>query len=120
MNYHELLNGQNNDNYYLNNNYEENLDIISLLKNNPNINLYLHKIDYLSFEELSNMFSYILNNIISFASNPQSFLLINKIISLYNPNLSSQNEEKDNNVNEYIYSFLLSFLKKKNFFSYSF
>ena len=89
------------------------MDIISLLKNNPNINLYLNKIDYLSFEELSNIFSYVLNNIMSFASNPQSFLLINKIISLYNPNLSSQNEEKDNNINEYIYSFLLSFFKKK-------
>ena len=72
------------------------MNIVSLLKNNPNIILYLHKIDYLSFEELSNMFSYILNNFIVFISNAQSFLLINKIISLYNPNLTSQNNEKDN------------------------
>ena len=51
-------------------------DMLSLLKNNPNISSYIYLIDYITFEELSKIFSYILKNFVLFSSNSQSFLLI--------------------------------------------
>ena len=59
------------------------------------------------------MFSFILNNIDIFISNSQSFLLINKIISLYNQNNFNDNKEIIKNINEKIYSFLFSFFNKR-------
>jgi hypothetical protein len=82
------------------------------LQTNPNINSYLHIVNYLNLEELSMLFSYILKNFATFSSNVQSFLLIDKIISLYNSNISINNNVKIN-VNENIYSFLLSFFNKR-------
>jgi hypothetical protein len=69
-------------------------------------------INYLNLEELSMLFSYILKNFATFSSNVQSFLLIDKIISLYNSNISINNNVKIN-INENIYSFLLSFFNKR-------
>ena len=82
------------------------------MQTNPNINSYLHIVNYLNLEELSMLFSYILKNFATFSSNVQSFLLIDKIISLYNSNISINNNVKIN-VNENIYSFLLSFFNKR-------
>ena len=76
------------------------------------MNSYLHIINYLNLEELSMLFSYILKNFSTFSSNVQSFLLIDKIISLYNSNISINNNVKIN-INENIYSFLLSFFNKR-------
>ena len=59
------------------------------------------------------MFSFILNDFVNFTSNYQSYLLINKILSIYNSNLLEQNKEKDNNINETIYSFLKSFFNNR-------
>ena len=67
----------------------------------------------MTFKEFSDLFSYLLDNFVVFSSNAQSFLLIDKIISLYNPDLSSQNEDNDDNLNENIYSFLKSFFNKR-------
>ena len=112
INNHNNYNQEGNCNLYnLNNNYTDKKDIFNIvyiLQTNPNINSYLHIIDYLSFEELSIMFSFILKNIAIFSSNVQSFLLIDKIISLYNPNISNEKSK-----NESIYSFLLSFFNKR-------
>ena len=58
------------------------------------------------------LFSYILKNFSTFSSNVQSFLLIDKIISLYNSNISINSNVKIN-INENIYSFLLSFFNKR-------
>ena len=82
------------------------------MQTNPNINSYVHIINYLNLEEISMLFSYILKNFATFSSNVQSFLLIDKIISLYNSNISSNNNVKIN-INENIYSFLLSFFNKR-------
>ena len=82
------------------------------MQTNPNMNSYLHIINYLNLEELSMLFSYILKNFATFSSNVQSFLLIDKIISLYNSNISINNNVKIN-INENIYSFLLSFFNKR-------
>jgi hypothetical protein len=76
------------------------------------MNSYLHIINYLNLEELSMLFSYILKNFATFSSNVQSFLLIDKIISLYNSNISINSNVKIN-INENIYSFLLSFFNKR-------
>ena len=59
------------------------------------------------------MFSFILKNIVFFISNMQSFILIDKIISLYDSNISIENNIIKNNINENIYSFLLSFFNKR-------
>ena len=59
------------------------------------------------------MFSFILNDFVNFTSNYQSYLLINKILSIYNSNLLEQNKEKDNNIKETIYSFLKSFFNNR-------
>ena len=82
------------------------------MQTNPNINSYVYMINYLNLEELSMLFSYILKNFSTFSSNVQSFLLIDKIISLYNSNISINNNVKIN-INENIYSFLLSFFNKR-------
>ena len=82
------------------------------MQTNPNINSYLHIVNYLNLEELSMLFSYILKNFATFSSNVQSFLLIDKIISLYNSNISINSNVKIN-INENIYSFLLSFFNKR-------
>ena len=58
------------------------------------------------------MFSFILKNFDIFSSNVQSFLLIDKIISLYNSNISINDIAKIN-INEKIYSFLFSFFNKR-------
>ena len=82
------------------------------MQTNPNINSYVYMINYLNLEELSMLFSYILKNFSTFSSNVQSFLLIDKIISLYNSNISINSNVKIN-INENIYSFLLSFFNKR-------
>jgi hypothetical protein len=86
-------------------------NIVNLLQTNPNITSYVYIIDYLTSEELSTMFSFILNNIFVFTSNNQSFILIDKIISLYTPNPLI----KKKNINDNIFSFLFSFFNKKIF-----
>ena len=110
-------------NYNLNNitfnyNYNNNIsnekleiyNIIYMLNNNKNIYSYLYSIDYLSLEELSLLFAYILNNQDFIISNSQSYLLIDKIISLLNfKNKSKENQEKYNDI---IYSFLATFFHK--------
>ena len=88
-------------------------NIISLLKNNPNIISYIYIIDYLTFEEISNMLSFLSQNLEFFSSNAQNYILIDKIISLYIPNLSIKNKGKNDNLNENIYSFLKSFFNKR-------
>lgn len=114
---YSLLNNQNNIqniNFLYQNNMNEKKEknnIITLLKNNPNINSYIHLIDNISVEELLMMFSFILKNISTFISNNQSFLLINKIISIYN--LKINNNDININVNDEIYSFLKSFFSKR-------
>ena len=81
-------------------------NIVELLKNNPDINS----------DDLLKMFSFILNNIMIFISNSQSFLIINKIISLYNSSNHSINEMKKNietNLREHIFNFLTAFFSKR-------
>ena len=96
------------------NNKKEKYNIVDLLSKNPNINSYIDLIDNLTMEELELMFSFILNNIDIFCSNVQSYLLIDKIIYLYNQNiLNEQNKEIHNNIRENIYSFLTSFFNKR-------
>ena len=111
----------NNINYNSNNEFKtkyDSFDIIYLLKNNPDIYSYIHIFDYLAYDDLLKMFSFILKNIMIFISNPQSYLIINKIISLYNPIPPNINEINNNNnikndFSENIYSFLLSFFSKR-------
>ena len=91
-------------------------NIVELLKNNPDINSYKDIVDYLTFDDLLKMFSFILNNIMIFISNSQSFLIINKIISLYNSSNHSINEMKKNietNLSENIFNFLTAFFSKR-------
>ena len=120
------LNYKLNLNYFNNNNFNsinnpnkkyETFDIIYLLKNNPDINSYIHIIDYLTSDDLLKMFSFILKNIMIFISNSQSYLIINKIISLYNPSPPNFNEIISNNnkndFNENIFSFLFAFFSKR-------
>ena len=92
-------------------------NIIYLLKNNPNINSYIYIVDYLPYEDLLKMFSFILKNIIFFTSNQQSYLIIDKIIALYNSSSFNFKEIKDKefekNINESIFSFLSAFFSKR-------
>ena len=84
-----------------------------MLKTNPNISTYIYLFDYLNFDELYQLFSYILNNIDNIISNPQSFLLIDKIISLLNFNSFNEKKESKINIYESIYYFLKSFFNKR-------
>ena len=47
-------------------------DIVNLLKNNPDINSYIHILDYISSDDLLKMFSFILKNIMMLLANNQS------------------------------------------------
>ena len=88
-------------------------DMMSLLKNNPNISSYIYLIDYIPIEELPKIFSYILKNFILFSSNSQSYLLIDKIILLYNAGI--EKESKNGNINflnDELYSFFVSYFSK--------
>ena len=96
--------------------YNKTYNIISLLKHNPNIDSYKDIIDHLTFDDLLKMFSFILNNIEYFISNYQSYLIINKVISLYN--VSNYTFNAARNIcefikNENIYNFLNSFFSKR-------
>ena len=92
-------------------------DIVNLLKNNPDINSYIHILDYLSSDDLLKMFSFILKNIMMFLANNQSHLIINKVISLYRVSLPIANSIKkdtnSNNINENIFAFLSAFFSKR-------
>lgn len=70
----------------------DNYNIIELLKNNPDIYSYIDIVDYLTYDDLLKMFSFILKNIMIFIPNSQSYLLINKVISLYNSSQTISNE----------------------------
>lgn len=88
-------------------------DMVSLLKNNPNISSYVYLIDYITVEELSKIFSYILKNFVLFSSNSQSFLLIDKIISLYNSGIEKESKNENiNYLNDELYSFLVGYFSK--------
>ena len=58
-------------------------------------------------------FSFILNNIDNIISNSQSFLLIDRIISLLNNDSFNESIGDKNNINENIYFFLKSFFNKR-------
>ena len=92
-------------------------DIVNLLKNNPDINSYIHILDYISSDDLLKMFSFILKNIMIFLANNQSHLIINKVISLYRVSLPIANSIKkdtnSNNINENILAFLSAFFSKR-------
>ena len=92
-------------------------DIVNLLKNNPDINSYIHILDYISSDDLLKMFSFILKNIMMFLANNQSHLIINKVISLYRVSLPIANSIKkdtnSNNINENIFAFLSAFFSKR-------
>ena len=92
-------------------------DIVNLLKNNPDINSYMHILDYISSDDLLKMFSFILKNIMIFLANNQSHLIINKVISLYRVSLPIANSiKKDTNsnyINENIFAFLSAFFSKR-------
>ena len=92
-------------------------DIVNLLKNNPDINSYIHILDYISSDDLLKMFSFILKNIMVFLANNQSHLIINKVISLYRVSLPIANSiKKDTNsnyINENIFAFLSAFFSKR-------
>ena len=123
-------NEANNLKYPININYDlikntdmkkDNYKIVELLKNNPNIETYKDTIDFLSFEDLLKMFSFILNNEITFISNSQSYIIINKVISLYHSSFQDSNENKNdnskNNMRENIFAFLLTFFSKNIIYS---
>ena len=92
-------------------------DIVNLLKNNPDINSYIHILDYISSDDLLKMFSFILKNIMIFLANNQSHLIINKVISLYRVSLPIANSIKkdtnSNNINENIFAFLSAFFSRR-------
>ena len=92
-------------------------DIVNLLKNNPDINSYIHILDYISSDDLLKMFSFILKNIMIFLANNQSHLIINKVISLYRVSSPIANSIKkdtnSNNINENIFAFLSAFFSKR-------
>ena len=92
-------------------------DIIYFLENNQDINFFINTFEYLTYDDLINMFSSILKNIIAFISNGKSYLIINKIISLYNSSPPNINENSKNNslndFNESIFSFLFAFFSKR-------
>ena len=87
------------------------------MKNNPDINSYIHILDYISSDDLLKMFSFILKNIMIFLANNQSHLIINKVISLYRVSLPIANSIKkdtnSNNINENIFAFLSAFFSKR-------
>lgn len=95
----------------------DNYNIIELLKNNPDIYSYIDIVDYLTYDDLLKMFSFILKNIMIFIPNSQSYLLINKVISLYNSSQTISNEIQmkniENNMNENIFTFLSAFFSKR-------
>ena len=120
------LNYKLNSNFFNNSNFNsinnqtkqnEKFDIIYLLKNNPDIYSYIHIFDYLTYDDLLKMFSFILKNIMVFISNSQSYLIINKIISLYSSTTLNFNEiinyNNKNDFNESIFSFLFAFFSKR-------
>ena len=95
----------------------DSFDIVYLLKQNQDIYSYIHIIDYLAYEDLLKMFSFILKNIMNFIANGQSYLIINKIIDLYNSSIPNANDiiknNNENKFNESIFSFLLAFFSKR-------
>ena len=117
---HKLNSNFFNNNFNLINNPTkkyETFDIIYLLKNNSDIYSYIHTFDFLTCEDLLKMFSFILKNIKVFIFKEQSYLIINKIISLYNSSLPNANEiinnKSENDFNESIFSFLFAFFSKR-------
>ena len=120
LDYIEHLNDNFNTNGIVSNSFSDEKEcsntIINLLKINPNIYSYINIIDYLKLEEMLNMFSFILKNIMIFVSNSQSFLIIDKIISLYNSTSLNSKLLKDTNIeniNESIFLFLFKFFSKR-------
>ena len=113
-NFHSINSDLNyyNNNYFINSNNKY-YNFNYLLKTNPNIASYIYLFDYLDLNELHQLFSFILNNIDNIISNPQSFLLIDKIISLLNCNSFNEDKESKNNINESICYFLKSFFNKR-------
>lgn len=107
-----FFNNSNSNIYYFKENNQI-YDIIQLLKTNPNISSYMYLIDNLPIEELIKTFSFILYNIDAFLTNSQSYLLIGRIISLFKSNSFNEFNETQNKINENVYSFLLSFFKKR-------
>ena len=95
----------------------DSFDIVYLLKQNQDIYSYIHIIDYLAYEDLLKMFSFILKNIMNFIAKGQSYLIINKIIDLYNSSIPNVNDiiknNNENKFNESIFSFLLAFFSKR-------
>ena len=95
----------------------DSFDIVYLLKQNQDIYSYIHIIDYLAYEDLLKMFSFILKNVMNFIANGQSYLIINKIIDLYNSSIPNVNDiiknNNENKFNESIFSFLLAFFSKR-------
>ena len=112
-NYVNNIDCNSNNNAKVNNNV---YNIIDLFKNNPDIYSYIDIVDYLTYDDLLKMFSFILNNIMILISNSKSYLIINKIISLYNSSVNSFNEINKNfeiNLGENIYAFLSTFFSKR-------
>ena len=104
------------DNFTHVNNYNKNknYNFVDLLIKNPNISSYIGLLDTLSLEELESIFTFILMNMVNFCSNKQSYILIDKIISLYNKDaFILPNKEVKNNLHEKIYLFLFSFFNKR-------
>ena len=112
-NYINNIDCNSNNNSKFNNNV---YNIIELLKNNPDINSYKDIVDYLTFDDLLKMFSFILNNIMIFLSNSQSYLIINKVISLYYSSTCVINGVEKNietNLGENIFKFLTAFFSNR-------
>jgi len=112
-NYINNIDCKSNNNSKFNNNV---YNIIELLKNNPDINSYKDIVDYLTFDDLIKMFSFILNNIMIFLSNSQSYLIINKVISLYYSSTCVINGVEKNietNLCENIFKFLTAFFSNR-------
>jgi len=112
-NYINNIDCNSNNNSKFNNNV---YNIIELLKNNPDINSYKDIVDYLTFDDLIKMFSFILNNIMIFLSNSQSYLIINKVISLYYSSTCVINGVEKNietNLGENIFKFLTAFFSNR-------
>ena len=112
-NYINNIDCNSNNNSKFNNNVN---NIIELLKNNPDINSYKDIVDYLTFDDLIKMFSFILNNIMIFLSNSQSYLIINKVISLYYSSTCVINGVEKNietNLGENIFKFLTAFFSNR-------
>ena len=107
-NYINNIDCNSNNNSKFNNNI---YNIIELLKNNPDINSYKDIVDYLTFDDLIK-----LNNIMIFLSNSQSYLIINKVISLYYSSTCVINGVEKNietNLGENIFKFLTAFFSNR-------